>query len=226
MSTLEIITTADGSHSIRNNDLNETYHSVHGAVQESLHVFLRNGLQYFSGRHQTKNISILEVGFGTGLNALLVWRYALENRIDVRYTTLEPFPLQRDVWTQLNYPELEKDSERFMALHDAVWGTMISLAEEFSILKIKQPLGEAVLDGPYDVVFFDAFAPSVQPELWRPEALMKVTAPLKDAGVFVTYSAKGQLKRDLKALGLTVETLPGPPGKNEMVRGVKTLMEG
>lgn len=226
MSALEIITTADGSHTLRNNDLKETYHSVYGAIQESTHVFLRNGLQYFSGRHQTKNISILEVGFGTGLNALLAWRYALQNRIAIRYTTLEPFPLQRDVWTQLNYAELEKENERFEALHEAVWGTMISLAEEFSMLKIEKPLGEAILEGPYDVVFFDAFAPSVQPDLWRAETLMKVTALLRDAGVFVTYSAKGQLKRDLKALGLIVETLPGPPGKNQMVRAVKTSAPG
>lgn len=226
MSALQIITTADGSHTLRNNDLRETYHSVHGAIQESMHVFLGNGLQYFSGRHQTKDISILEVGFGTGLNALLTWRYALQNRIAIRYTTLEPFPLHREVWTQLNYAELEKENERFKALHEAVWGTMVSLAEEFSIFKIEKPLGEVILEGQYDVVFFDAFAPSVQPDLWRPETLMKVTAPLRDAGVFVTYSAKGQLKRDLKALGLTVETLQGPPGKNQMVRGVKTSVQG
>lgn len=220
MDVLEIITTSDGSHTLRNRDLNETYHSIHGAVQESMHVFIKSGLEYFYQQRQARNISILEVGFGTGLNALLAWQYAVRHGLQLRYTTLEPFPLTEDVWSKLNYGERWKDEDRFKKLHEAGWGGEISLASEFTLLKIKKPLHEAQLNEGYDVIFFDAFAPSVQPELWVPDALEKVISRLNEGGVFVTYCAKGQLKRDLKMLGVNVDTLPGPPGKNEMVRGM------
>jgi Uncharacterized conserved protein len=221
MNDLEIITTSDGSHTLRNKQLNETYHSTHGAVQESLHVFIKNGLEYYWQKQQVKDISILEVGFGTGLNALLTLQYAAQNNLRLRYTSLEPFPLPPDVWSKLNYRE--RDQHHFTALHEAGWGKEISLTPEFTILKLKASLQEVHLNDIYDVVYFDAFAPSIQPELWAYEILEKVTTPLKEEGVFVTYSARGQLKRDLKALGLNVETLPGPPGKNEMVRGSAPL---
>ena len=218
MDDLEIFTTSDGSHSLRNTRLNETYHSVHGAVQESMHVFIRNGLEYFHRTHKAESISILEVGFGTGLNALLTWHYAVEKDIDVRYTALEPFPLPDDVWPKLNYAN--SAPRDFKILHEAEWEKWIQLASRFTIKKRKRSLAEVNLEELYDVVYFDAFAPSVQPELWSPDALQIVTTRLDKQGVFVTYSAKGQLKRDLRDLGLKVETLPGPPGKNEMVRAV------
>lgn len=220
MHPLEIITTADGSHTLRNSDLNETYHSVHGAMRESLHVFIHCGLAYCVERHQLKDVSILEVGFGTGLNALLAFQYAVRNKIKIHYTTIEPFPLTEDLWSQLNYTENDEDRERFRALHQAPWAETVRLTPDFSLLKTKNYLEEVQLDRSYDVVFFDAFAPGKQPELWSLEVLAKVIAYLKPGGVFVTYSAKGQLKRDLKSLRVTVETLPGPPGKKEMVRGI------
>lgn len=218
MDELEIITTSDGSHSLRNRRLNETYHSVHGARQESMHVFIRNGLQYFHRTQAAKSASVLEVGFGTGLNALLTWEYAREHKLEVRYTTLEPFPLVEEVWSKLNYDQ--SDPGRFRLIHEAEWDKEILLAREFSIQKRKCSMAEANLDERWDVIYFDAFAPAVQPELWSHDALKLVTNKLDRAGVFVTYSAKGQLKRDLRDLGLKVETLPGPPGKNEMVRGI------
>ena len=220
MSTLEIITTSDGSHTLRNHELNETYHSIHGAVQESQHVFIRNGLEYFYQRSQAKNIAILEIGFGTGLNALLAWQYAIEHNVIIHYATLEPFPLTEEIWSKLNYGTLQTDRSQFRLLHEAEWNEDVFLTPEFILLKIKRPLREASLNEPYDIIFFDAFAPSVQPELWSADALEKVIALLNPGGIFVTYCAKGQLKRDLKTLGLKVETLPGPPGKNEMVRGM------
>lgn len=221
MDTLEIITTADGSHTLRNSALNETYHSVHGAMRESLHVFIQNGLAYCIEKHQLKEVFILEVGFGTGLNALLAFQYATRNKIRIHYTTIEPFPLTADVWSQLNYTGSDEDRERFTLLHDSPWSETVRLSSDFSLLKAKTTLQEVQLAPTHDVIFYDAFAPGKQPELWSPETLARAITFLKPGGIFVTYSAKGQLKRDLKSLGLIVETLQGPPGKKEMVRGIK-----
>ena len=222
MSDLEIITTSDGSHTLRNTELNETYHSRHGAVQESVHVFLKNGLEYFCHTRKTESISILEVGFGTGLNALLTLKFARERDQQIRYTTLEPFPLPEEVWSKLNYAATDPGETSFSALHLAEWQREVSLTSRFAILKLRQALQEASFTESYDLVYFDAFAPAVQPELWTIDSLRKVVAALISGGIFVTYSARGQMKRDLKVLGLNVETLPGPPGKNEMVRGIKS----
>jgi tRNA U34 5-methylaminomethyl-2-thiouridine-forming methyltransferase MnmC len=221
MDEIEIITTSDGSHSLRNNRLNETYHSVHGALQESMHVFIKHGLEHYYEAHPGLNISILEVGFGTGLNALLTLEFAIQNKIHIRYKTLEPFPLPKNIWSKLNYGDRLKAEDYFTALHQADFDSEVVVGPAFTLAKIGQGLEQAQLNEVYDVVYFDAFAPSVQPELWMYDLLRKVTVNLKTEGVFVTYSAKGQLKRDLKSLGLRVETLPGPPGKNEMVRGTR-----
>lgn len=215
MDHLEIITTADGSHTLRNKRLDETYHSVHGAIRESKHVFIENGLRYYHRACQSRDISILEIGFGTGLNALLAMQYSRLNNVHIRFTTLEPYPLLREVWSILNYPDEHGD---FARLHTSPWDEIAQLYPEFELYKQQMSLQQARLTGFVDVIFFDAFAPSVQPELWNLEALRKVTDVLVPGGLFVTYSAKGQLKRDLKALGLSVETLPGPPGKLQMVR--------
>lgn len=219
MDSLEIIRTSDGSHTIRNRELNETYHSIHGARQESMHVFIKNGLDYFCRTTDAKTTSILEVGFGTGLNALLALQYATEHETFILYKTLEPFPLPEDVWSSLNYSV--DDRGYFASLHKAAWEQSVALTPLFTMVKEKTALQDAVLKETYDVIFFDAFAPSVQPELWIYDSLKKVIEKLNRRGVFVTYSAKGQLKRDLKALGLHVETLPGPPGKMQMVRGIR-----
>ena len=223
MDDLEIITTSDGSHTLRNKSLNETYHSIHGAVQESMHVFIVHGLQYYIEQHGSKEISILEVGFGTGLNALLTLRYAIQQNIRIRYTTIEPFPLHEEVWSKLNYSDRDQRANEFKALHTAEWNSEVSIASEFSILKMRTTLEEVELGDAYHVIYFDAFAPSVQPGLWGYASLEKVVKVLKRGGVFVTYSAKGQLKRDLRSLGLVVETLAGPPGKNEMVRARREI---
>lgn len=221
MDNLEIITTSDGSHTVRNIQLNETYHSVHGAVQESMHVFIKNGLDFFRMNNQGDTVSVLEVGFGTGLNAFVTLQYAVKRDVDVRYTTIEAFPLSNDVLEKLNYGGEERTY--FDAIHRAPWGEAVSVAPRFELLKLKMSLHELAVTHRCDVIYFDAFAPSVQPDMWTITALNQVTSLMREGGVFVTYSARGQLKRDLRELGLAVETLPGPPGKNEMVRAINTV---
>lgn len=224
MPAVKIIVTEDGSHSLYHAELNETYHSFHGAVQESKHVFLKEGLDYLQSHFGAKGIRVLEVGFGTGLNAILASEWAKEKEINIEYIALEPFPLGEEVYQALNYHEFFQDKtvkERFLELHAAPWEKPFQRNIFFSIFKTESKLQDFHTDRFFDIVFFDAFAPSKQAEMWD-LALIEQTASMLDSnGVFVTYCAKGQLKRDLKAVGLTVETLAGPPGKKEMVRGVK-----
>lgn len=223
MSSLRIITTTDGSHSIWNEELNETYHSVHGAMQESAHVFIKNGLDYYIDRARPDRISILEVGFGTGLNALLTIHRMLETVIPVKYTSLEAFPLGEEVWSELNYEHILGLKDHFTALHRSRWEEEQPILPHFQLLKLHTTLQHVELQATsFDLVYFDAFAPNKQPELWTYPVLGKIINAMKMEGVFVTYCAKGQLKRDLKTLGLTTETLPGPPGKKEMVRAIKS----
>jgi tRNA U34 5-methylaminomethyl-2-thiouridine-forming methyltransferase MnmC len=220
--SIEIITTGDGSHSLRNHQLNETYHSVHGALRESVHVFIKNGLDYLLEQQPAKDINILEVGFGTGLNALLTWQRALQVRNKFRYQTLEAFPVEDDIWPLLNYTTTEADRLAFKKLHEAAWNERVLLEANFEVIKVSQTLEEVFLPvSSFNLIYYDAFAPSKQPELWILPVLEKVVAAMDSGSVFVTYCAKGQLKRDLRALGLEVDTLDGPPGKKEMVRGKK-----
>jgi tRNA U34 5-methylaminomethyl-2-thiouridine-forming methyltransferase MnmC len=219
--SLEIITTADGSNSLRNLTLNETYHSVHGAIQESLHVFIENGLEPLIAKHE-KEIFIFEVGFGTGLNALLSWKRAQTLPRKISYTTIDPYPLPEDIWTALNYPlNLDCNSE-YDLLHRSPWQVATTLDPYFELLKLHTTLQDARPQATaFDIIYYDAFAPSKQPELWELPMLEKAIMALKPGGVFVTYCAKGQVKRNLKSLCLKVETLSGPPGKKEMVRAMR-----
>jgi tRNA U34 5-methylaminomethyl-2-thiouridine-forming methyltransferase MnmC len=217
---IQIITTSDGSHSLLNTTLNETYHSVHGAIQESLHVFINNGLRFFYGRHK-EEISVLEIGFGTGLNALLTLQFAEKNSCRINYTSLEAFPIDKETWQQLNY-EINGNQEMFHELHKAEWNIENKISPHFKLLKLDTTIQDIELKNEsFDVIYFDAFAPNKQPEMWELPILRKITLAMKPNGVFVTYCAKGQLKRDLRSLGLSVETLSGPPGKKEMVRAFK-----
>ena len=219
---IEIITTSDGSHSLLNTELNETYHSIHGAIQESSHVFIRNGFDFFLEQSNPENINILEIGFGTGLNALLTVQRALALENKIHYTTLEAFPIELNTWTQLNYTESIGLKDYFEKLHEAEWSSWQTILLNFQLLKLNTTLQNVEFPASsFDAVFFDAFAPNKQPEMWELPMLKKIFDAMNNKGVFVTYSAKGQLKRDLKSLGLDVQTLPGPPGKKEMVRGVK-----
>jgi len=184
-----------------------------------MHVFIEHGFNYVAGKEQSKSISILEVGFGTGLNALLTLNEAKARSHSVHYTSLETFPLLQEIWLTLNYPD---SNNVFKALHQANWQQWVDIVPHFKLLKLEKSLQAVELTSTeYDLIYFDAFAPNKQPELWEISMLSKVVTTLKSGGVFVTYCAKGQLKRDLKELGLIVESLPGPPGKREMVRALK-----
>jgi len=222
VANLEIIQTADGSHSLYNADLNETYHSRHGARQESEFVFIKQGFEHLVEKN-TRPMSVLEVGFGTGLNAWLTWQKADLLSQEVYYRTLETLPLPAAVWQKLNYANGPDEALMFAAIHEAPWGEPASLSKNFVIHKMRQPLQSAsVPPASIDLVYFDAFAPDKQPDMWTREIFAKVFEWLKPGGVVVTYCAKGQVKRDLRAVGFVVETLPGPPGKREMVRGSRS----
>lgn len=219
--SIEIITTEDGSHSLFNSELNETYHSIHGAIQESTHVFLKAGLDFLLHQLNPASIEILEVGFGTGLNTLLTVQHVKTLKNKINYTSLETFPLPEELWSKLNYAD-SSSRDYFNTIHTAPWGIRLPITGNFDLLKLNTGLEKAnLLLNHYDLIFFDAFAPSKQPALWQLPILEKVVKSMKPGGIYVTYCAKGQLKRDLKSLGLKVESLPGPPGKMEMVRGTK-----
>ncbi len=218
--SVELVTTGDGSHSLRNTDLDETYHSMHGAVQESRHVFIANGLDVFLQK-LADPLRVFEVGFGTGLNALLTWRWARKHRRHVHYTSIEAFPLEPSVWSKLNYGEHLGHGDDVRTLHRVPWNVETRVEEFFTLFKIHGDIQSWESSEAFHLVYFDAFAPSKQPEMWTLDVLSKVVGAMMTDGVFVTYSAKGQLKRDLNTLGLLVETLAGPPGKKEMVRALK-----
>ena len=225
--TVRIIETGDGSHSLLNVALDETYHSRHGALRESEHVFIRHGWQAWVERHPASaTLHILEVGLGTGLNAILTVREALlRPDVSFHYTTLEPYPLSATMVAELNYLSLldnEVLNKYFSAIHEVPWEEDQLLLANFTLYKTRDTL-EAFSATPeaYDLVYFDAFAPNKQAALWELPVLQKVAKLMAPEAIFVTYSAKGQLKRDLKTIGLVVETLDGPPGKAEMVRASK-----
>jgi tRNA U34 5-methylaminomethyl-2-thiouridine-forming methyltransferase MnmC len=217
---ISIITTGDGSHSLLNTALNETYHSVHGAIRESKHVFIKEGLEFFLDKTGKKEIRIFEIGFGTGLNTFLSVLHAIQSGIRMHYQSWEKFPIERDIYTKLNYADGLGSRELFLQLHEVAWNRKVSVTDAFTLEKRNGDLimDSIACDEAYDIVFYDAFAPSKQAEMWTPEVLKKTVGQLNRNGVWVTYCAKGQLKRDLKALGLRVESLPGPPGKREMLR--------
>jgi tRNA U34 5-methylaminomethyl-2-thiouridine-forming methyltransferase MnmC len=217
---IKLITTDDGSHSILNTALDETYHSRHGAKQESEYVFIEQGLRFWLTRNHNLQLNILEVGLGTALNAWLTFRLPeVEARL-IRYFAIEQFPLPQHVWQQLNYANAEQ--ELFEKIHTLPWNSWQTVTDETSLYKNEDSLQEITMPNlKFDLIYYDAFAPNKQPEMWTIAMLEKTVQNLQQGGVFVTYCAKGQLKRDLKALGLHVQSLPGPPGKREMVRAIK-----
>jgi tRNA U34 5-methylaminomethyl-2-thiouridine-forming methyltransferase MnmC len=216
----KIITTADGSKTIQIEDWNEQYHSVHGAVQEAYHVFIRNGLSLF----QNRQLSVLEIGFGTGLNALITLLESGKRGLDITYKGVEAFPVALEELEQLDYRsalDAEGSEQYFWHMHQTSWGQSHPISANFSLLKQQIDFREISDIDLFDLIYFDAFGARVQPELWTEEIFAIMFASMKENGVLVTYSAKGSVRRAMQAVGFVVERLPGPPGKREMLRGLK-----
>lgn len=222
---LKIIITGDGSHSLLSTDLNETYHSTYGAVTESKHVFINYGLRALNQRTVKDRLEILEVGLGTGLNVFLTMLEQPLLKKSIRYTVLEPEPVPSEILEQINYPDqLGANRELFDKIHAAPWAEWVEVVTGFHLKKVRETVQNYQL-GSFDLVYFDAFAPSRQPAMWEPAIISKLAQALHHGGIFVTYAATGSLRRSLKAEGLIVEKLPGAPGKREMTRAMKSPHE-
>ena len=217
---LEIVKTADGSNTIFNSEVGENYHSHHGALQESKHVFLKSGLQYFLEHHQTKEVSILEVGFGTGLNFLLTADYCNTESIQLDYIGIEAYPLTDEIISQTGYDEYVSADlwQQFNSNYSEALKSSIELNNSCALHVAHAKLMAFESDKQFDVIYFDAFAVNYQPEMWEEAAIIHTLKFLKPGGVFVTYAITGNLKRIVKNLGLKVEKAPGAPGKREMLR--------
>ncbi|MFT4831380.1 MAG: tRNA U34 5-methylaminomethyl-2-thiouridine-forming methyltransferase MnmC [Psychroserpens sp.] len=220
----KIITTSDGSKTIQIEDWDEQYHSKHGAVQEAYHVFIKHGLSLFENR----KVAILEIGFGTGLNALITWKEAAKYNLKVAYTGVEAYPVTKEELRQLDYiNQLNADAlaAGFEKMHDAPWGKTIKLTDNFTLQKQQKDFMDIVDRDQYSLIYFDAFGARVQPELWTETLFQKMYDALGQNGVLVTYAAKGSVRRAMQSVGFNVERLPGPPGKREMLRAVKTELD-
>lgn len=219
----EIVQTLDGSTTIFLPEWNENYHSKHGAIQEAKHVFIKNGFSLF----KEKNHSILEIGFGTGLNAFITFLEAKKNKIHVSYTGVEAYPVDFEEIIQMNYVQQLDATEfepHFKKMHDSEWNQTIEIAPEFRLTKRKQFFNEIKDVETFDLIYFDAFGYRVQPELWSTEIFKKMYTALKSGGILVTYAARGVVKRSMLEVGFTVEKLEGPPGKREMFRATKPII--
>ncbi len=220
----KIIRTDDGSHTLSLPGKDEHYHSTYGALNESRHVFIAAGLRE-AMKMSSETLSVLEIGFGTGLNALLSYNETKHAARKLRYTAIEAFPLEKEIWEKLNYPEMlqgEESHKIFDKMHRANWDEAIGITPFFELKKLNADLRD--FDAPaqsFDLVYFDAFAPDVQPELWTQDIFRKVCQMARPGGILVTYSCKGVVKRALKSAGFSIEKLPGPKGKREMLRARK-----
>lgn len=217
----KIITTGDGSKTIQIEDWNEQYHSIHGAVQEAYHVFIKHGLSLF----KDEPVSILEIGFGTGLNAIITAIEAPKSNLTINYTGVEAYPVSLEEVSQLNYIEqlnAKESADVFTKMHKIEWELSAAILPNFQLLKRKQDFLDITDEATYNLIYFDAFGARVQPELWTETVFEIMYNALKINGVLVTYAAKGSVRRAMLAVGFKVERLPGPPGKREMLRATKS----
>ncbi|HYK75824.1 MAG TPA: tRNA (5-methylaminomethyl-2-thiouridine)(34)-methyltransferase MnmD [Daejeonella sp.] len=223
MSKLSLVQTADGSNTFFNAEVGEHYHSRHGALQEALHVFVKSGLEYFIADQDVQEVSILEVGFGTGLNFLLSAGFCTHKNIKLNYTGIEAYPLPPELISQTGYQEYVPQSlwAAFLQNYPAALQQAVTLNTPCTLQISPCKLMDFNSQKQFDVLYFDAFAAIHQPEMWTDEALKHITSFLKPGGVFVTYAITGNLKRIMKALKFSIEKAPGAPGKREMLRAVK-----
>jgi tRNA U34 5-methylaminomethyl-2-thiouridine-forming methyltransferase MnmC len=217
---MELIKTKDGSDTLVHPVFAEHYHSVHGALQESMHVFMKHGLAFFIDK---SSVHVFEMGFGTGLNALLAAQFALENQLHIQYFSIEAYPISIAQAKALNYGILLQAETLFESLHTCAWNESKEINAYFELYKIEGFIEQTDLSflPPIDLIFYDAFAPAAQEHLWEIDLLNKMNKILKDGGLLTTYCAKGQFKRNLKAAGFRVEARPGPIGKREMTLAFK-----
>ncbi|HEX8270679.1 MAG TPA: tRNA (5-methylaminomethyl-2-thiouridine)(34)-methyltransferase MnmD [Flavobacterium sp.] len=216
----QIITTSDGSTTIRIDEWDECYHSKHGAIQEAYHVFIKNGLSLLNG----KEASIMEIGFGTGLNAFITYLESQKSQQVINYTGVEAFPVSRDEVLAMNYVDrlnARDNSADFDKMHACGWELPTQITDRFTLTKRRQYFSDITDVNNYDLIYFDAFGYRVQPELWSTEIFRKMFAALKPGGVLVTYAARGVVKRSMIEVGFKVEKLDGPPGKREMFRATR-----
>lgn len=224
----EIITTKDGSKTIHIPEWNEQYHSIHGAIQEAIHVYINEGLAFFLS---TKNydtasntVSILEIGFGTGLNAFLTLTEAEKRQIKINYTGVEGFPVSLSEIEQLNYDEAilyKNNSDTFNKLHICDWESNQKISDYFKLKKQKKQFLDISETNKFNIIYYDAFGPRVQPELWTQTIFDKMYKATKKNGVLVTYCAQGDARRAMISAGFTVTKEEGPPGKRHMLRAIK-----
>ncbi len=219
---LSIINTKDGSQSISSKNFNATYHSIHGAIEESIHVFISAGI-YYKFLQGYSSLKIFEMGFGSGLNALLASLSAKKFKIPIFYHSIELYPLDKSVYSKLNfYNQIPNATEKeFLSLHESDWNHSISINEFFRLKKIKDDINVLPLEKNYDLIFYDAFAPSSQAYLWEEKLQSKLYHALNPNASLVTYCAQGKFKRILKSLGYQLDQLPGPGRKHEMTRANK-----
>jgi len=223
----KIITTQDGSKSIHIVEWNEQYHSKHGAVQEAKHVFIDSGLTHFLKGKKNVNsetISVLEIGFGTGLNALITLLEAEKKSLSINYTGIEGFPVSIEEIKALNYSsilEVQNKAPVFLSMHDSNWEEEIDMTSFFKLTKEKKQFSEVNAKNKFDLVYFDAFGPRVQPELWTESIFALMHKAMRSKGVLVTYCAQGNARRAMQKVGFAVEKIQGPPGKRHMLRATK-----
>lgn len=217
----ELQITADGSHTLFIPSIDEHYHSVNGAVQESRHVFIEAGMH----RVEKDTFRVMEIGFGTGLNAFLTLLEASRLNKQVEYHSVELYPLQTALVLTLNYPEVicAEKASLFYALHQAQWNIAVPVTPFFTLHKIEGDSNVISLPENIDLIYFDAFAPDKQPGMWNQEIFNKLYAHTAAGGVLTTYCAKGMVRRMMQEAGYSVERIPGPPGKREMLRATKAL---
>ncbi len=213
----EIKITSDGSTTFYLPELNEHFHSTHGAIQEAYHVYIKNGLQQIT----LNEISILEIGFGTGLNCFIT---LLETDKTIDYTGVEAYPITREEVTKVNYVSqlnATKHQKEFDEIHNVSWEEKHAITNKFHLTKRKQFFKDINDQNKFDLIYFDAFGPDIQPELWSEIIFKKMYKALKPNGILVTYAAKGDVKRNLKSVGFSLKRLPGPPGKWHMLKATK-----
>jgi len=217
----EIIQTKDGSTTIHLPDWDESYHSKHGAIQEAYHVFIKNGLLLFG----QKPICVLEIGFGTGLNAFITYLEAKKNNQLIEYVGVEGYPVTNDEALQMNYPDQIDSSEQniFNKMHECDWEQKNQVVKNFTLTKRKQFFQDIKEENAFDLIYFDAFGFRVQPELWSEAVFASMFKALKTDGVLVTYACRTSIKKAMLSAGFSVEKLPGAPGKREMLRAIKAI---